>query len=64
MHMDSALRREFLIQAGLKEKLGEIRRVLEEFGVVYDVWFSEQSLHDDGEIKATIEELRGAQSAL
>ena len=58
LHMDSALRREFLIQAGLKEKLGEIRRVLEEFGVVYDVWFSEQSLHDDGEIKATIEELR------
>ncbi|MEA4891990.1 MAG: arginine--tRNA ligase [Peptococcaceae bacterium] len=58
LHMESALRREFLIQAGLKEKLDNIRRTLEEFGVIYDVWFSEQSLHDDGEIKDTIQELR------
>lgn len=58
MHMESALRREFLIQAGLKEKLDSIRQTLADFGVVYDVWFSEQSLHDGGEIKDTIEELR------
>ncbi|MDR1193646.1 MAG: arginine--tRNA ligase [Peptococcaceae bacterium] len=58
LQMDSVLRREFMIQAGLKEKLERIRRSLEGFGVRYDVWFSEQSLHDGGEIRATVNLLR------
>lgn len=58
LHMESGLRQEFLIQLGLKEKLNDIRSTLEDFGVHYDVWFSEQSLHDNGEIAATIQDLR------
>jgi arginyl-tRNA synthetase len=55
--MESKLRKEFLIQAALKEKLETIRGNLAEFGVKYDVWFSEQSLHDNGEIQETLDEL-------
>lgn len=58
LHMESELRREFMIQLGLKEKLEGIRQALEAFGVRYDVWFSEQSLHDQGEIQETIEDLK------
>ncbi len=49
-----------LIKYALKEKLDGIRTVLEHFGVRYDVWFSEQSLHDSGEVAATIAELQEA----
>ncbi|MGI6605446.1 MAG: arginine--tRNA ligase [Peptococcia bacterium] len=56
--VDSALRREFLIQKALTEKLSNIKRDLAAFGVEYDVWFSEQTLHDSGAITKTIEELQ------
>jgi len=52
------LRRERLIEFALDEKLTHIREVLESFGVKYDVWFSEQSLHDSGELEKTISELK------
>ncbi|MFZ5752897.1 MAG: arginine--tRNA ligase [Bacillota bacterium] len=58
LSMDSALRREFLIQKALEEKLGAIRNDLARFGVEYDVWFSEQTLHDSGAIAKTIKELQ------
>lgn len=58
LHMESKERQEFLIQLGLKEKLASIKSTLEDFGIHYDVWFSEQSLHDSGEVSNTIEELR------
>ncbi|MCL4440624.1 MAG: arginine--tRNA ligase, partial [Firmicutes bacterium] len=34
------------------------RNTLLDFGVVYDEWFSEQSLHDSGAIQRTLDELR------
>ncbi len=55
--IDSGLRREFLIKFGLEEKLSHIKGVLERFGVCYDHWFSEQSLHDNGLVEAVIKEL-------
>ena len=58
LHMETALRREFLIQLGLKEKLAGIRNTLSAFGVHYDVWFSEQSLHDSGEVQETIHDMK------
>jgi len=58
LNMESKERQKILIQLGLKEKLAGIKKALEEFGVHYDVWFSEQSLHDSGEVNNTIEELR------
>lgn len=48
------LRQERLIEFALNEKLTHIREVLEDFGVKYDVWFSEQTLHDSGELEKTI----------
>ncbi|MDD2400974.1 MAG: arginine--tRNA ligase [Clostridia bacterium] len=58
LNVDSVLRREFLIQKGLEEKITNIKNDLARFGVEYDVWFSEQSLHDTGAIKRIIQELQ------
>jgi arginyl-tRNA synthetase len=42
-----------------KEKMiAEIQKDLEDFGVRFDVWFSERSLLDDGSVKKSIEELK------
>ncbi|MHB1125855.1 MAG: arginine--tRNA ligase [Bacillota bacterium] len=54
VQMESGLRREFLVKYALQEKLAEIKKVLEAFGVQYDVWFSEQSLHDTGAVEKAI----------
>ncbi|MHB1653196.1 MAG: arginine--tRNA ligase [Desulfitobacteriaceae bacterium] len=55
--MDSDLRREFLVRYALDEKLNQIKETLKEFGVEYDIWFSEQSLHDSGFVSSTMEEM-------
>lgn len=54
---DSVKRREVLVQYALKKKLADIRSGLSRFGVEYDVWFSEQSLHDSGAVRAVVDEL-------
>ena len=51
-------RREKLIAYALGRKLADIRAALENFGVSYDVWFSEQSLHESGAVRDVIGELR------
>lgn len=51
-------RQEVLVRYALDEKLGHIRQVLENFGVTYDVWFSEKSLHDSGAIERVIKDLQ------
>lgn len=58
LNLDTALRREFLVQTALNEKIEAIKKDLARFGVDYDVWFSEQTLHDSGAIKQTIEDLQ------
>jgi len=50
-------RRRALVDFALEEKLTGIRRSLERFGVHYDVWFSEQSLHSRGQVRETLREL-------
>lgn len=57
LDMEGSLRREFLIKYALEEKLAHIRSTLEKFGVHYDVWFSEQSLHDSGAVEQVVREL-------
>jgi arginyl-tRNA synthetase len=52
------VRREMLLKYALNEKLTAIRETLAVFGVEYDVWFSEQSLHDSGAVAETIQLLR------
>ncbi len=44
----------------LTEQLGDCRNDLAEFGVVFDEWFSEQSLFDSGLVKQVVEQLKGA----
>ncbi|MEU8656011.1 arginine--tRNA ligase, partial [Actinoplanes philippinensis] len=43
---------------GYELMLKEIRESLERFGVHFDVWFSEQTLHNGGAVEHAIEELR------
>ncbi len=54
------VRQEALIQFALDEKINNIKEVLKEFKVNYDVWFSEQSLHDNGEVEAVVSSLKEA----
>ncbi|MFJ6213015.1 arginine--tRNA ligase [Streptomyces sp. NPDC092296] len=43
---------------GLRLMVAEIQRSMEEFGVHFDVWFSEKSLHESGAVEKAIERLR------
>ncbi|MDR3541140.1 MAG: arginine--tRNA ligase [Desulfosporosinus sp.] len=57
LSVEAGLRREFLVRYALDEKMRDIRETLQDFGVEYDVWFNEQSLHDSGAVRSTMEEL-------
>lgn len=57
--MPEAERRQAMKEYALKEKVTGIRGSLENFGVVFDNWFSEQSLHDAGSVHEVVEILRG-----
>ncbi len=56
--VDPLLRREILVKYALKEKLSQMERDLENFRVRYDNWFSEQTLHDNGEIERALKDLQ------
>ncbi|KLU67083.1 arginine--tRNA ligase [Desulfosporosinus acididurans] len=58
LSVEPGLRREFLVRYALDEKMRNIRETLEDFGVNYDVWFSEQSLHDSGAVRSALEDLQ------
>ncbi len=47
-----------VLEAGRDFLLADIRSDLEEFGVTFDRWFSEASLHESGALDRTIERLR------
>ncbi|MDP9751200.1 arginine--tRNA ligase [Thermoanaerobacter pentosaceus] len=51
-------RRKALVEYGLKKNLEKIKEDLALYGIEYDVWFSEQSLYDSGEVYKVIEELK------
>ena len=56
--LDPAERRRRIADWSYRKVLGGIRRSLERFGVHFDVWFSERSLHESGAIEQTVAELR------
>lgn len=58
LKVDPEERQQKLTEFALNEKLTNIKNALLDFGVVYDVWFSEQSLHQSGAITKVIDELR------
>lgn len=41
----------------LAEKLADMKRVLELYGVNFDVWFSERTLHESGKVKEAMADL-------
>jgi len=51
-------RRKALVQFALPRNLKRIREGLEQYGINFDVWFSEQSLYDSGELSDTINFLK------
>jgi len=55
---DRRERLDALAQYALVEKIGGIKKALADFGVHYDVWFSEQSLHDAGKVDEAVQRLR------
>jgi len=56
--MQSTKRQELMVNYALKEKLKYIRTTLANFGIEYDVWFSEKSLHDTGQVTEVINSLQ------
>ncbi|WP_027364422.1 arginine--tRNA ligase [Desulfotruncus alcoholivorax] len=58
LEADRAKRLNTLVEYALKEKTGAIKKGLADFGVHYDVWFSEQSLHDSGKVEEAVNRLR------
>ncbi|MDQ0285000.1 arginyl-tRNA synthetase [Desulfofundulus luciae] len=58
LHTPEEERRRALVDYALKEKLAAIKKALEDFGVHYDVWFSEKSLHESGAVQEAIDILR------
>jgi arginyl-tRNA synthetase len=55
---DSEERRRELVSYALPKNLERIKKGLEAYGINYDVWFSEQSLYDSGELEETLQFLR------
>lgn len=58
LEAEPALRRRKLVDYALPTNLERIKNGLETYGIKYDVWFSEQSLYDSGELEETLKYLR------
>jgi arginyl-tRNA synthetase len=55
---DPEIRRRTLVDYALPRNLDRIKKGLESYGINYDVWFSEQSLYNSGELQQTLDYLR------
>ncbi|MCR4435320.1 MAG: arginine--tRNA ligase [Clostridiales bacterium] len=51
-------RRRELVKYALEKNLEKMKNDLESYGITYDVWFSEQSLYDSGELQETLDYLQ------
>jgi len=45
-------------KVGVEKELEKLRQVLEDFGVHYDVWFSETTLYEENRIEPTLQKLK------
>ena len=54
LDVDPETRREVFIQYALKN-VEQLRRDLEDYGIRFDTWFSEQKLHDSKGVEETIQ---------
>ena len=57
LELSSPARRQWMGEYALQEKQTYIKETLLNFGIEYDVWFSEQSLHEAGKIEEVIRKL-------
>ncbi len=55
LDVDPETRREVFIQYALKKNVEQLRRDLEDYGIRFDTWFSEQKLHDSKGVEETIQ---------
>lgn len=58
LEVDGSERRKALVEYALPKNVERIKKALEEYGVKFDIWFSEKSLYDGGEIEETLEYLK------
>ncbi len=58
LEADPEIRRKTLVDYALPKNLERIKKGLESYGINYDVWFSEQSLYNSGELQQTLDYLR------
>jgi arginyl-tRNA synthetase len=56
--MSSAELQDFAVNYALKEKIQYIKKTLGNFGINYDVWFSEKTLHESGQVNDVVECLK------
>ena len=58
LSMSSEERQKIVVSYALKEKINYIKNTLSNFGIKYDVWFRERSLHESGQVKEVINYLQ------
>ncbi len=51
-------RKQALVDYALEKNVDALKRDLEKYRIIYDVWFRESKLHEDGEVTAAIERLK------
>ncbi len=51
-------RRKLIIEYALQEKVAYIKKTLLDFGIEYDVWYSEKTLHESGAVLQAIDALQ------
>lgn len=58
LEVPSAQRKKELAEFALPQNIQKMRTDLEKYKITYDVWFSEQTLHDSGAVAAAIDKLK------
>ena len=57
VHVDSHIRQQALIEYALPHNIEKMQKDLKNYGITYDQWFLESTIHKNGELQETIEEL-------
>ena len=58
VHVDSHIRQQALIEYALPHNIEKMQKDLKKYGITYDQWFLESTIHKNGELQETIEELK------
>lgn len=58
LNVEPEERRRVFVEYALEKNIRRMRQDLEDFGVVFDIWFSERSLHESNKVMDTIKMLQ------